>query len=115
MLVVTPTTRKSASARRMRQRAPSRCSSHDQFGDHRVVMRRDFVALLDAGIDADVLRLSGGGDRCTSDRHSQETLVRVLGSRYGASSAAANAAGPDVAAAGFRRGDAVAIRRDPGR
>jgi hypothetical protein len=37
-----------------RQRGMAVDVPDDQLGDHRVVIRRDLVALLDAGIDADV-------------------------------------------------------------
>ena len=48
--------------------APRRRSRavHDQLGDHRVVERRDRVALLDAGVDAHVRAIARGGARWTS-------------------------------------------------
>ena len=48
-----------------RQRLRRSLVPDDQLGDHRVVVRRDRVALLDAGVDAHMLRDSAGGARCT--------------------------------------------------
>ena len=62
-----------------RQRGLARAVPDDQLGDHRVVVRRDRVALLDAGVHAHMLafrrrrqvqQLAGGR---------QEALVRVFG------------------------------------
>ena len=57
-LLATPTIRYARQRRRcMRASAPARSVAvDDQLGDHRVVVRRDRVALLDAGVDAHVTR-----------------------------------------------------------
>ena len=62
-----------------RQRGGAAVVVDDQLGDHRVVERRDRVALLDAGVDAHVRRLARRHQVDQLARRGQEAAVRVLG------------------------------------
>src|SRR3546814_8010098 len=50
----------------------------DQLGEHRVVMRRDFVALFDAGVEPNVGRRARGSVRRSEEQTSElQTLMRT--------------------------------------
>jgi hypothetical protein len=61
-----------------RQGALSGFVPDDKLGDHRVVVRRDFVILLDAGIDPHIERLGRRREVDQAADRRQEALVRVL-------------------------------------
>ena len=57
----------------------ARVVADDQLGDHRVVVRRDLVAFLDAGVDAHVQRLGRRRQMQQPAGRGQEALVRIFG------------------------------------
>ncbi len=62
-----------------RQRGLARAVPDDQLGDHRVVVRRDRIALLHAGVHAHMLALGRRRQVQQLAGGRQEALVRVLG------------------------------------
>ena len=76
-LLATPTMRYCASALFIRASALGAIGAvDDQLGDHRVVERRDRVALLDAGVDAHRIALRRRREMDQAPGRRQEALVR---------------------------------------
>ena len=62
-----------------RQRELARLVPHDELGDHRIVVRRDLVALLDAGVDAHVQRFRRRREMHELAGRRQEAAIGILG------------------------------------
>lgn len=58
-----------------RQRAVASCVPDDELGDHRVVVRRDFVAFFDAGITRTLIDSAGGARRMSSGQWRKKPLL----------------------------------------
>ena len=86
-LVASPSTRVSASARRhSREGGAARRPASDEFGEQRVIMRRDDASLAHAGLDSEVgpeigpeIGVGGPAQSLDAARRRKEALLRALG------------------------------------